>query len=196
MDALSNLHSEIKACTKCALRKKCTQVVPGEGPSKASIVFFAEAPGTREDENGRPLVGRSGLFFRSSLGYAGIEVKDTYLTNIVRCRPEENRDPLPEEITNCWEWSLKTLQLIRPKILVPMGRPALAALSQRLGFSKKVGQNSILKLAGIPFYVEEKHFYVFPLFHPAFALRRSSLKPEFRAHLKYLGQAIPGWLRR
>lgn len=196
MDALSNLHSEIKACTKCSLRQNCTQVVPGEGNPKAGVVFIAEAPGMREDEEGRPLIGRSGMFFRVGLGHADIDVKDVYLTNIVRCHPEDNRDPLPEEIENCWEWTLKTLQLIRPKVLVPLGRPALVTLSQKLNFAKKVGQNSILKLAGIPFYVEDKHFFVFPIFHPAFAIRRSSLKPEFRAHLLYLGKAIPEWMRR
>ncbi len=193
---LDLLHTEIKACTKCALRQGCSQVVPGEGNPNAGVVFVAEAPGAKEDELDRTLIGRAGMFFRVALVRAGIKEKDVYLANIVKCRPENNRDPFPEEIESCWEWTLKTLQLIKPKVLVPMGRPALVTLSQKLGFSKKVGQNSILKLAGIPFYVEEKHFFVFPLFHPAFALRRSSLKPEFRAHLLYLSAAIPGWMRR
>ena len=196
MDALLNLHSEIKACTKCPLRQGCTQVVPGEGNPNADVIFMAEAPGQQEDECGRPQIGRAGRFFRAGLVHAEIKEKDVYITNIARCRPEDNRTPLPDEIENCWEWTLKTLQLIRPKVLVPMGRPALVTLTQKLGFSKMVGQNSILKLAGIPFYVEEKHFFVFPLFHPAFALRRITLKPEFKAHLLYLGLAIPEWIRR
>jgi len=196
MDALSNLHSEIKACTQCSLRQGCTQVVPGEGNPEAGVVFFAEAPGAVEDERGRPLIGRSGTYFRIELARAGIKENEVYLSNIVRCRPPENRDPLPEEIESCWTWTLKTLQVIRPKVIVPMGRPALVTLSQKLGFHKKVGQNPIMKLAGIPFFVEEKHFFVFPIFHPAFAIRRSSLKPEFRAHLMYLAKAIPDWMRR
>lgn len=193
---LDQLHAEIKACSKCSLRQNCTQVVPGEGNPNAGVVFFAEAPGAKEDVEGRPLIGRSGTFFRIALARAGMKEKEVYLSNIVRCHPEENRDPLPDEIESCWPWTLKTLQLIRPKVLVPMGRPALVTLSQKLGFAKKVGQNSIMKLAGIPFYVEEKNFFVFPIFHPAFAIRRSSLKPEFRAHMLYLGKALPEWMRR
>ena len=193
---LDQLHTEIKACTGCPLRQGCTQVVPGEGNPKAGVVFFAEAPGAKEDEEGRPLIGRAGTFFRIGLHRAGIPEKDVYMSNIVRCRPEDNRDPLPEEMESCWKWTLQTLQLIKPKVLVPMGRPALVTLSQKLGFSKRVGQNPIMKLAGLPFYVEDKHFFVFPMYHPAFAIRRTTLKPEFRAHLLYLAKAIPGWMRR
>jgi len=159
-------------------------------------MFFAEAPGAKEDTEGIPLVGRSGQLFRRALAGARIKVGDVYLSNIVRCRPPDNRDPLPDEIEACWNWTAETLNLIRPRIVVPMGRPALFTMAYKLGFNKKVGQNPITKLAGKPIFVAERNFYCYPMFHPSYAARRRDVRSTFVAHMKYLGEAIPGWLER
>ena len=196
MDELTALHEQMSQCTRCELRSGCTQVVPGEGPSDALITFFGEGPGANEDEQGRPFVGRAGQYLRTMLQSNRIPWKDVYISNTVRCRPPGNRDPKPEEAEACWEWTQKTLKVIRPRIVVTLGRPALMTLSRKLGFSKKVGQLSITKLAGKPIFVDERNFYCFPMLHPAYALRSMDGRESFSAHMKYLKKAIPGWLER
>jgi DNA polymerase len=187
---------EIKNCQKCGLREQCTQTVPGEGEQQAVIMFVGEGPGQREDQQGIPFVGRAGALLRQSIMRAGIKPELHYITNIVRCRPPENRDPFPDEIEACWPWMLQTLKLIAPKILVPLGKSALYPLARQLGFSNKVGQLTITKLAGKPFYVEKRSLYVMPLFHPAYCLRRSDAREEFESHMLYLGKAYQGWCAR
>lgn len=198
MSALEDLHNEIKECQRCHLRKQCTQAVPGDGEATATIAFIGEGPGQREDQLGIPFVGRGGQLLRGHMRAAGILQKKHlwYITNIIRCRPPENRDPHPDEVEACWEWTSKTLKIIAPKIIVPLGKAALYPLAHRLGFSNKIGQLTITKLAGKPFYVEERKIYVIPFFHPAYALRRRDVDEEFRSHMLYLGKAYPGWAER
>ena len=190
----------MRACTRCALRtgadSECTQVVPGVGSQGANVAFFGEGPGRDEDEKGEPFVGRSGQLLRAQLRSAKIGLEDVYISNTVRCRPPGNRDPLPEEAETCWHWTHRTLVLIQPRIIVALGRPALATLARKLGFSKKIGQLSITKLAGKPIFVEERNFFCYPIFHPAYALRNPRVRAEFQAHIRYLALAIPGWLAR
>lgn len=198
MGTLEHLHSKMKACSKCDLRKQCTQVVPGEGSETATIMFIGEGPGQREDEIGIPFVGRSGQFLRASMRSANILQKEHlwYITNVVRCRPPDNRDPHPSEVEACWEWTLGLLKTVAPKILVPLGKAALYPLAHKLGFSNKVGQLKITKLAGRPFYVEDRSIYVMPFFHPSYAIRRSDAREAFESHMMYLGKAYPGWSER
>lgn len=190
------LHRDMKACNACGLHTGCRQVVPGEGSAEALIVFLAEGPGETEDKRGLPLVGWAGKLFRSELRKSGLDQVPHYISNMVRCRPPDNRDPLPEEIKACWPWTLKTLQYIRPKVVVPMGKPALFTLAHVFDFGKKLGgQAKITKLAGVPIYLEDRDFYVYPLVHPSFARRNKSAAVEFSHHIMYLRQALPGWLR-
>ncbi|GAF70259.1 unnamed protein product [marine sediment metagenome] len=197
MSKLEVLHQQIVLCEQCDLcRQGRSQVVPGEGPEDALIAFFGEGPGQHEDEQGRPFVGRAGQFLRSTLQSNRIPWKDVYISNTVRCRPPDNRDPLPEEAEACWQWTLQTLKVIEPRIIVTLGKPALMTMARKLGFSKKVGQATITKLAGKPIFVEERNFYCFPMLHPAYALRRMDARESFSAHMKYLKVAIPGWLER
>lgn len=170
--------------------------MPGEGPLNTYLMFLAEAPGETEDKQGRPLVGRAGQIFRTTARVAGLDLDKYYISNVCRCRPPDNRTPNPDELEACWPWTLKTLQLIRPKILVPLGDTALRTLAYKFEFTKFLHGEKITKLAGKPFYVAKRHFYVFPVFHPSYAARRSDAQKEFRAHFKYLAQAIPGWLQR
>jgi len=183
----------MKKCTQCRLRKTCTQVVPGEGPADAHIVILGEGPGQNEDEEGRPFVGRAGQFLRSQL--RGIEKHGVYISNTVRCRPPDNRDPNPDETEACWPWTLKTLQVIKPKVVVTLGKPALNTIAFKYGIKIPAG-GFAEKTAGKRIYVEERKFFLFPCVHPAFALRRKEARKQFTTHMKYLGRALPGWLRR
>jgi DNA polymerase len=170
--------------------------VPGEGPSRAYLLFLAEAPGATEDEHGRPLIGKAGRIFRNSAEQAGIDLDKCYIGNICRCKPPENRTPNPDEVEACWPWVLKTLQLIKPRIIVPLGDTALRTLAYKFGFQKFLRKDKITNLAGKPFYVEDRKFYVFPMVHPSYAARRRDVREAFRAHFVYLKEAIPGWLIR
>ncbi len=198
MNALEDLHAEMIKCNKCDLRKQCTQVVPGDGEQTATILFIGEGPGQREDQVGVPFVGRAGQLLRASMRSANILQKKHlwYVSNIVRCRPPENRDPTHKEIEACWDWTLKTLKTIAPKILIPLGKSALYPLAHRLGFANKIGQLKITKLAGKPFYVEKRGIYVMPFFHPSYAIRRSDAREAFESHMQYLGKAYSGWSER
>jgi len=193
---LDKLHPEITACTKCALRKGCKQVVPGQGTSDASIFFVGEAPGREEDEQGLPFVGRSGRYLRREFQRVEIPPDLIYITNIVRCRPPENRDPEPDEIEACWDWTLQLLQAIKPKVVVSLGKYSMTTLAYKLGYGKKIGQQGVTKLAGRPIYVEARKFYAYPMTHPAYAMRGRAKREEFTAHMRYLAVSLPGWLRR
>jgi len=193
---LQDLHDLIKKCSKCRLRATCTQVVPGEGPQNAKIVFIAEAPGEEEDKQGRPLIGRSGQLFRNALKAASIKEDEVFISNTCKCRPPDNREPNPDEIEACWPWTLQLLQRISPKIIVPLGAPATMTLAMRFDFQKQLGGSKITQIAGKPVFLAKRHFYVFPMFHPSFANRQNERRSEFQAHMRYLGKAMNGWLER
>lgn len=196
MGDLENLHTEMRGCSRCRLRSTCKQVVPGEGRVDTSIVFLGEGPGQEEDEQGRPFIGRSGSLLRDYLRRVGIDTQEVYISNVVRCRPPDNRLPNPDEIEACWLWTQRLLKLIQPFVIVTLGKTPLMALSQKFGFSKKVGQNSITKLAGVPIYLEQNGIYVYPTFHPAYACRRSDARRDFEGQLSYLKEAYPMWVKR
>lgn len=193
---LEALHQEMLSCRACELRGGCSRVVPGEGAADALVVFFGEGPGEDEDTEGRPFIGRSGQFLREQLRLNEIDTEKSYISNIVRCRPPENRPPTMTEMEACWPWMEKTLHIIKPRIIVTLGRSPLVALSQKLGFFNKVGQNKITKLAGVPIYLADRNAYVFPLLHPAYACRKNDARASFSGGVKYLKLAVPGWLKR
>lgn len=193
---LEALHQEMLSCRACELRGGCSRVVPGEGAADALVVFFGEGPGEDEDTEGRPFIGRSGQFLREQLRLNDIDSEKSYISNIVRCRPPDNRPPTMTEMEACWPWMEKTLHIIKPRIIVTLGRSPLVALSQKLGFFNKVGQNKITKLAGIPIYLPNYGVYVYPMFHPAYCCRRSEARAAFSGHTKYLKLAIPSWCSR
>ncbi len=193
---IDELHAQIVQCDKCPLRAGCTQVVPGEGLENTNTIFLGEGPGADEDKEGRPFVGRSGMFLRGELERCRISPETVYITNTVRCRPPDNRDPTPDEAEACWPWTVQTLRIIKPKIIVTLGRPALATIARKLGLAKKVGQLTITKLAGRPMYSDYFGVYLYPMLHPAYALRRTDARKDFSGHMKYLKVAIPGWIER
>lgn len=169
-EQLEKLNKEMMLCSKCALRKGCKNVVPGEGSADAQILFIGEGPGEKEDELGRPFVGSAGKFLDEMLSSIKLERKDVYITNVVKCRPPGNRDPLPEEVAWCWPWLLEQIKIIKPKLIVTLGRHSMARFLPMMKISEVHGQAMRREIAGIG----RQAFFV--LYHPAAALYNGSLR--------------------
>jgi DNA polymerase len=162
----------------CALKATATQPVPGDGNASAQIVFIGEAPGKSEDEQGIPFVGAAGKFLAEMLGDVGLERKDIYITNVVKYRPPNNRDPEPEEKEACRAWLNEELNFIQPKLIVFLGRHAMSNFFPTEKISDVHGKLLSNKFPGI----DTTHFL--PLYHPAAALynggMRQILKDDFK----------------
>lgn len=122
---MDQLNAEVRACTRCPLYQGTTHGVPGEGPLDARIMLVGEAPGQREDQQGRPFVGPSGQWLNELLGMAGLKRDDVYITNIVKHRPPNNRDPQPDEIAACQVYVERQLAIIDPEIVITLGRHSM-----------------------------------------------------------------------
>ena len=167
---LEQLNKEMYACSKCALRPGCNRVVPGAGSAEAEIMFIGEAPGKKEDELGVPFVGAAGKFLDEMLASIKLKREDVYIANVAKCRPPENRDPSPEEISACWPWLLKQIQIIQPKLIVTLGRHSM----ERFFPEQKISQiHGTLIIKTIP-EIGKQNFYI--LYHPAAALYNGSLR--------------------
>ncbi len=164
---LEKLAKEIVVCKKCELYRSRKKAVPGEGPTHAEIMFIGEGPGFHENEQGRPFVGAAGKFLDELLEKAGVTRADVWITNVVKCRPPGNRDPLPEEIETCTSNYLQhQIEIVNPSIIVTLGRFSMglffkaAKITQIHGQMRKIGDR-----------------YVIAMYHPAAALHQMSLKP-------------------
>lgn len=153
-------------CQRCALAKKRTRVVFGEGPKKCDLMLIGEGPGADEDISGRPFVGKAGQLLTKILEAAGIKrPEEIYITNVVKCRPPNNRIPLPEEIEQCFPYLLSQIKNISPKIILLAGASSTqAVLKTKEGISKIRGR----------WFKLENEIYVMPIFHPSFLLRNPS----------------------
>jgi DNA polymerase len=167
---LQNLNIKWIAECKCELKKTATQAVPGVGNAEAEIVFIGEAPGKSEDIKGEPFVGAAGKFLNEMLGLINLKREDIYITNVVKYRPPNNRDPLPEEKSACREWLLEELKIISPKLIIFLGRHAMNNFFPDQKISNAHGKLLIKKFNGI----STKFF--FPLYHPAAALYDGSMR--------------------
>ena len=179
-EALAELAEQIVVCTKCELHRSRKKAVPGEGPTHAEIMFIGEGPGAREDEQGRPFVGASGKFLDQLLEQAGVTRADVWITNVVKCRPPGNRDPLPEEIKICTSNYLQhQIELVNPSIIVTLGRHSMglffkgAKITQIHGQMRKVNDR-----------------FVIAMYHPAAALHQMSLKPAIMADFAKLPELL------
>jgi len=165
MSALSELYSEIALCRQCEIAKYRNKVVPGEGAEDAKIMFIGEAPGWHEDQLGRPFVGPAGKYLDELLASIGLRREQVYIANVIKCRPPENRDPLPTEIQNCRQWLERQIDLIHPKMIVTLGRYSMAMF-----FPGK----SISKIHGTAQKRDNVIYYA--MYHPAAALHQQSLR--------------------
>jgi uracil-DNA glycosylase len=175
MTALSDLHAEIRNCTRCNLHKTRTQAVPGVGPEHAHIMFIGEAPGVNEDKQGEPFVGQAGQFLNTLLGLAGLRREDVYITNVVKSRPPDNRDPLPDELAACAPWLDQQLAIINPQVIVTLGRFSMARWFPGASISKIHGQPR-----------KFGRTIVVPMFHPAAALHQPKYRTLIEADFKNL----------
>ena len=175
MSAFDDLVQRIHSCTLCTLSQKRTNAVPGEGSESAEIMFIGEGPGFYEDQQGRPFVGPSGQLLEELLASIGLERKDVYITNMVKCRPPNNRDPLPGEVRSCEPYLDRQIELIGPRVVVTLGRHSL---------SKFFPGETISKARGTP--RKWNGMTVYPIYHPAAALRNPSLRSILEADFRIL----------
>jgi uracil-DNA glycosylase family 4 len=165
MSALSELYKEIALCQQCEIAKYRTKVVPGEGAENADIMFIGEAPGWHEDQQGRPFVGPAGLYLDQLLASINLKRGQVYIANVIKCRPQGNRDPLPMEIHNCRKWLERQIELIRPKMIVTLGRYSMAMFFPGKSISRIHG--TVQKQDNVIYYA---------MYHPAAALHQQSLR--------------------
>jgi DNA polymerase len=162
---LEALHAEARSCTKCALAQTRKLVVPGDGPADAELMFIGEAPGYWENERGIPFVGQAGQLLEELLRGIGMQRADVFIANVLKCRPPNNRDPLPDEVTACRPYLDQQLAIIRPKVVVTLGRHSSARF-----FPPKVMRD----MHGKP--VKMGEMMVMPTYHPAAILRNPGLR--------------------
>ncbi len=165
LDALVN---DCKSCVKCSLSESRNNVVVGRGNNKAKLLIIGEGPGRNEDETGLPFVGRAGKLLDQILDSVGIDSnEDAYISNIVKCRPPENRKPSLEEMSSCESWLKEQIRLINPEVILLVGATAVQGI---LGVKE-----GITKIRGT--WIEENGMLYMPIFHPSYLLRNSSKDP-------------------
>jgi len=172
VSALTKLYQEMASCRQCELAKYRNRVVPGEGAEDAEIVFIGEAPGWHEDQQGRPFVGSAGQFLEELLASIGLKREEVYICNVIKCRPPQNRDPLPTEIKTCQPWLDRQLELIHPKLVVTLGRYSLARFFPGETISKAHGKTR-----------KEGDVLYYAMYHPAAALHQQSLRQTIQADM-------------
>ena len=167
MEELEVVAAEVRSCPRCRLSQTRKRAVPGEGPSNAKLMFVGEGPGYWEDQEGRPFVGNAGKLLEELLAVISLTRADVYITNVVKCRPPNNRDPMPDELAACHEYLVRQIAAIEPRLIVTLGRFSAAKFfppgrSMRMmhGTTVKFGRTTCMAV-----------------YHPAAALRDASLKP-------------------
>ncbi|MDP6495549.1 MAG: uracil-DNA glycosylase [Dehalococcoidia bacterium] len=155
----------MSVCTDCPLSRERNKAVPGEGPENAEIMLIGEAPGFNEDKQGRPFVGAAGHFLEELLALAKLRREDVYITNTVKCRPPNNRDPLPGELSACRKYVDRQIEVLSPKVIVTLGHHSLTSFLPAERISKARGRPR--RVSGTT---------LFPIYHPAAALYQQSLR--------------------
>ena len=178
-DQLNEAAQLIKDCRKCPLGFQRTNAVPGEGPADARIMFIAEGPGQNEDLQGRPFVGAAGTFLEELLQMSGLERKDVFITNMIKCRAPQNRDPKPEEMEACNEHLERQMEIIDPDVVVALGKFSLG---------KFLPGETIGKAGGTLRRRRGRNIY--PIMHPAAGLRRGEFKERVIKDFKALPAAL------
>ncbi len=186
MDEWEALIEEIRSCTKCDLHRTRRNPVPGEGPRDARLMFVGEAPGQKEDEEGRPFVGAAGKLLTELLERNGIKRSEVYITNVVKCRPPGNRDPTEEEVAACSPYLFRQIMLIKPKIIVCLGRHSARLLFSEAGLpfrgiSSARGKPHNVFIRGVP-------VTLFATYHPAAALYNPRLRSILEKDFETIGK--------
>jgi DNA polymerase len=178
-ELLKEVAVEVSTCSKCNLCKGRTKAVPGEGSLNAKVLFIGEGPGFHEDRQGRPFVGPAGQFLDELLESINLKRSDVFITNVVKCRPPNNRDPLPEEIAACNGYLDRQIAALKPRVIVTLGRFSMA---------KFFGSEKISAIHG---RARKKDGYIcIAMYHPAAGLHQNSLKDTIREDFKKIPLVI------
>ena len=181
MNNLDEVAQLVRTCTDCPLHRDRTNAVPGEGPADAELMFIGEGPGFQEDKQGRPFVGPAGQFLEGLLASIGTSRRDVFIANMIKCRPPQNRDPSPVEISSCSKYLDRQIELVNPKLIVTLGRFSLGRFFPGETISRARGK------------VREKDGrFIYPVMHPAAALHRQELRTTIIEDFK----AIPAILEQ
>jgi DNA polymerase len=180
-DTLEAIADEVRSHRGCRFEfcEAATNLVPGEGRPGAQVMIVGEAPGASEDKEGRPFVGGAGRLLDKLLAEAGLERGDVYITNVVKARPPGNRDPKKPEVEHHLPWLLAEIEALQPRMIVPLGRHALAHFAPDLKISEAHGKA-----------IERDGRLLFPMYHPAAALHNQSLRSVLEEDAAALGQAL------
>ncbi|MEI8132463.1 MAG: uracil-DNA glycosylase [Leptolinea sp.] len=178
-ESLTKIASQISICQQCNLHSTRKLSVPGEGPAQSQIMLIGEGPGFYENEQGRPFVGASGKFLTELLAKAGLMREEIFITNVVKCRPPDNRDPQPEELSACRDYLEKQIAAINPSIIVTLGRFSMGMYFPLAKIGAVHGQANLIngKL-------------IVPMYHPAAALHQPALKSTVERDFVHLGDVI------
>lgn len=171
--ALEQIAEEVRACTACRLHEGRTRGVPGEGAADTEVVFVGEGPGFNEDREGRPFVGRAGGLLVRLLGHIGWRREDVFITNVVKCRPPDNRDPQPDEIAACASYLRRQLEVLDPAVVVTLGRHSMATFMP----GARIGQVHGTTAPADP-ATGARDALVFAMYHPAAALRTPAIEQD------------------
>ncbi len=185
--ALEQIANEVRACSACRLAEGRTRAVPGEGDPDTEVVFVGEGPGFNEDREGRPFVGRAGGLLVRLLASVGWRREDVFITNVVKCRPPDNRDPEPDEIAACAPFLRRQLQVLDPAVVVTLGRHSMATFMP----GARIGQVHGTTRPADP-ATGAADALVFAMYHPAAALRTPALEHESLEDIA----RVPGVLQR
>ena len=171
--ALDAIADEVRTCTRCRLHEGRTKAVPGEGDPDTEVVFVGEGPGFNEDRDGRPFVGRAGGLLVRLLAAIGWSREDVFITNVVKCRPPDNRDPEPDEIAACLPYLKRQLEVLDPAVVVTLGRHSMG----RFMPGARIGQAHGTSAPADP-ETGARDATVYALYHPAAALRSTDVERQ------------------
>tara|TARA_A100001037_G_scaffold96274_1_gene87694 strand:+ start:4896 stop:5483 length:588 start_codon:yes stop_codon:yes gene_type:complete len=179
--SITDIASQISKCKLCELHKNRTLTVPGHGDPNSKILIIGEAPGQNEDQKGIPFVGRAGHILDSLLESINIDRTKIFITNMVKCRPPQNRDPNVKEIIQCSDFLDHQISIINPLVIITLGRLSL----------KKFLPNTSIKIARGSIH-KWKQYNIFPIYHPAAALYNPKLLPKMKSDFKKISSLIDG----
>jgi uracil-DNA glycosylase len=171
--ALETIATEVRSCTRCRLAAGRTNAVPGEGSPDTEVVLIGEAPGFNEDRLGRPFIGRAGDLLVKLLGSIGWRRDDVFITNVVKCRPPDNRDPEPDEVTACAPYLKRQLEILDPAVIVTLGRHSMGRFMPGARISQAHGTTAAVDPAS-----GARDATVFAMYHPAAALRGAEVERQ------------------
>ena len=183
--ALDAIAAEVRVCTNCRLHETRTKAVPGEGDPETEVVFVGEGPGFNEDRDGRPFIGRAGDLLVKLLGSIGWRREDVFITNIVKCRPPDNRDPQPDEVAACAPYLRRQLEVLDPGVIVTLGRHSMARFMPGARISQAHGT-----VRPVDPETGARNALVFAMYHPAAGLRTPAIERESYADVAGVPAAL------